>query len=75
MAKKKPTSSKPGRPVTTGTGYISGGARLAAKGRKPVLLGLTPDEAELIDRARGDTPRTKFITRAAIEAARRETGK
>lgn len=43
-------------------------------GRKPVQLGLTTEELDLIDRARDLAPRTKFITRAAIEAAKRILG-
>lgn len=61
MAKKRPKKAA----------GMSGGARLMAKGRVPVQLGLEPDEVELIDSVRGDTPRTKFITRAAIAEARR----
>ena len=52
----------------------SGGARLVKSGRKPVQLGLTTEELDLIDRARDLAPRTKFITRAAIEAAKRILG-
>lgn len=51
-------------------GYESGGARLKRKGRIPVQIGMEPDDVAIIDQARGDTPRTRFITRAAVEAAR-----
>lgn len=63
MAKKKTTRGL-SRPE-------SGGARLIRSGRTAVLLGLTPDEVELIDRARDLAPRTRFIVRAAIEEAKR----
>ncbi len=52
----------------------SGGARLMASGRKPVQLGLTEEEMALIDRARDLAPRTKFITRAAVNEAKRILG-
>ena len=38
---------------------------------KPVQLGFTEEEMDLIDRARDLAPRTKFIVRAAINEARR----
>ena len=56
----------------------SGGARMKAKGLNPVQLGLTDAEMELIDEActrelrpgvELKEPRTKFILRAALEAA------
>lgn len=53
----------------------SGGARLIRKGRLPVTIGLEPDEAALIDAARGWEPRTKFLVRAALDLARKITEK
>ena len=52
----------------------SGGARLMKSGRKPVQLGLTAEELDLIDRARDLAPRTKFITRAAVQCAKKILG-
>lgn len=61
MVKKKPK-----RPS-------SGGARMSEKGYHPVNIWLTPEELELIDRARQEfEPRTHFIKQAAIIAARRK---
>lgn len=43
---------------------------MVKSGRRPVQLGLTPEELDVIDRARDLAPRTKFIIRAAMNAAR-----
>lgn len=49
----------------------SGGARLIRNGRRAVLLGLSPEDAELFDRARGMIPMTKFLVHHAREAAQK----
>jgi uncharacterized protein (DUF1778 family) len=49
----------------------SGGARMAAAGRKPVQLGLKPDELAIIDEARMYEPRASFIHRVALEVAKK----
>ena len=61
MAKKK-TAEKPTQK--------SGGARMKALGKRPVQLGLYPDDLATIDEARAYEPRASFILRVALESAR-----
>ena len=60
MARKR----SPARPA-------SGGKRLTASGRKPVLLGLTPEQHATLKAAaqKDGRPMTQFALRAALAAA------
>jgi uncharacterized protein (DUF1778 family) len=69
MARKKAEANGEAPPLT-------GGAYLKAKGLKPVVVGVTPEEHALLVRASSltGTPRNlaKYIVARAVEAARRD---
>jgi uncharacterized protein (DUF1778 family) len=62
MAKKKPTGKKK---------QASGGARLTASGKVPVLLGLRPEQAEALRAAaeKDGRPLTQFLIFHGLAAA------
>lgn len=63
---------KPAKPK-----QASGGSRLTAAGKRPVLLGLRPEDKELLDRAADKVGEytTTFIIAAALAEARRVLGR
>lgn len=54
----------------------SGGKRLADSGKKPMLLGWTPEQWELISRAakRYGLARTQYVMMHALKAAEKDAG-
>lgn len=52
---------------------ISGGARLVQSGKHPVLLGLTPEQRDIIGRAAKEDgrPLTQFFIHHGLAAAKR----
>lgn len=60
-------------PKKSTTKQASGGARLKASGRVPVLLGLLPDQAETIRAAAAadGRPVTQFLVHYGLETAKR----
>ncbi len=54
----------------------SGGARLVASGKRAMLLGLSPEDRDLIERAaKADSrPMTQFVRLAAVAAAKKILG-
>jgi uncharacterized protein (DUF1778 family) len=51
----------------------SGGSVLMTSGKKPLLLGLTPEQHAMIQAAAAklDLPMTQFVIRQALEAAQK----